>query len=99
MKVLVANPELDFLTGDSDVVAKRFPIAVISAARRKVVVLKAMPDYFDLTKWKSLEFAPIDSERGTVRVTGDWRMHFRNEQRNEEESAIAITRLDNDNKN
>lgn len=99
MKVLVANAELEFLIGEVDLLASRFPITVVSAARRKVTVLKAIPEYRDLTKWKSLGFAPIDGERGTVLVAKDWRMHLRNEPSNEEESAIAITRLDNDNQN
>lgn len=97
MKVFVANAELEFLIGEADLLASRFPITVVSAARHKMTVLKAIPEYRDLAKWKSLGFLSIDDERGSVHVADDWRMHLRNEPNNERESAIAITRLDNDN--
>jgi len=93
MKVLVANSELDFLTGGFDGLSSQFPIVVVSAALRKCTVLKAIPTHKDLRRWKSLDYKSIDGDRGTVRVIDDWRMDLRHENTNEEECSVAVTGL------
>jgi proteic killer suppression protein len=55
------------------------PVAVIQAARRKLVQLEAASDERDLRNWKSLNYKKLQGEKDgkrTVRVNDQYRIVF-----------------------
>lgn len=90
MKVAIANAELEFLCG-GNLVAARFPILVIKAAKQRHDLLKAVPLFDQIPRWKSFRYEARDLNSGSIAVTGEWRMDIRGDETNGVPDQVAIT--------
>jgi hypothetical protein len=90
MKVTITNAELEFLCG-GEVLAARFPIKVIQAAKRRHDLLRAVPLFHQIPAWKSFRYEPNGPTAGSIAVTGNWRMDIRGEEANGPKDQVSIT--------
>lgn len=90
MKVTVTSADLEFLIGGS-IVAAKFPIKVIKAAKQRHDLLKAVPLFDQIPRWKSFKYERNDLYSGTIYVTEEWRMDIRGEDGNAKPDHVAIT--------
>ena len=76
---------------------KKFPIAVIRAARKKLTLLRAAPDERTLRNWKSLHYEKLIGDRKgykSIRLNAQWRMVFKlNKKTNP--PTVVITAIEN----
>lgn len=93
MKISVADPDLDFLTGGAP--PSKFPVRVVRAARRKYDLLRAVPQFDQVPLWKSFDYRAEGRESGSVSVLEDWRFDLRGEQTNDVKDAVTLTRMRN----
>jgi proteic killer suppression protein len=62
-----------------DAISLKLSLAVIKAARRKLVVIRAAPDERTLRNWKSLHYEKLKGSRKgqhSIRLNEQWRMVF-----------------------
>jgi hypothetical protein len=90
MQVTVASADLEFLVGGS-IVAARFPIRVIRAAKQRHDLLRAVPLFDQIPRWKAFRYERRDARSGSIFVTEDWRMDIRGEDSNEKPDHVSIT--------
>lgn len=96
MKVVIADSDLEFLDGGS-LAASRFPIRVMRAAFQRTDLLRAMPRYEHISRWKALRYQSAGENTGSIAVVDTWRMDVRGAVGNEDASQIAILRIRNAN--
>lgn len=94
MKVVIASADLEFLNGGS-LVASRFPIRIMRAAFQRTDLLRAVPRYEHISRWKALRYQPAGANTGSITVIDTWRMDVRGATGNEDPSQIAILRIRN----
>ena len=92
MKVVISGQDLDFLDGGELVVA-RFPIKVMVAAAQRVDLLRAVPRYDQIPRWKALRYEETGRHAGSVSVIDSWRMDVRGPNDNEEPTDISVLRI------
>jgi proteic killer suppression protein len=73
----------------------RLPVAVIKAARRKLVVLRAATDDRALRNWKSLHYEKLKGDREgqrSIRINDKYRIVFKldNEAKPQKATILAI---------
>lgn len=93
MEIFVADSRLDFLTDASNVVTSSLPIRVMQASYRKYDLLRALPLFTDVPRWKCLDYDVVDDSQGSIRVIDDWRMGLRSENANQERKQVTITKI------
>ena len=78
MRIEFADADLRRICSD-DAIKLPLPVAVIKAARRKLVQLESAVDERDLRNWKSLNYKKLQGDRDgkrTVRVNDQYRIVF-----------------------
>lgn len=94
MKVVIASADLEFLNGGS-LVASGFPIRVMRAAFQRTDLLRAVPRYEHISRWKAFRYQAAGVNAGSIAVIDTWRMDVRGATGNEDPSQIAILRIRN----
>ena len=74
MDIEIDASGLEFLIGDVGV-DTNYPIRVIRAARERLQVIRAIPNFFHLGRWKSLDYRG-NIESGSVNLIDEWRMQL-----------------------
>ena len=92
MKVTIVGTDLDFLDG-GELVTTRFPIKVMVAATRRVDLLRALPRYDQIPRWKAFRYESVDLNAGSIAVVDSWRMDVRGPNDNEEPTDISVLRI------
>lgn len=96
MKVVIAASDLEFLNG-GNLVAARFPIRIMRAAFQRTDLLRALPKYEHVSRWKAFRYQPAGENAGSISVIDTWRMDVRGATGNEDPSQISILRIRNAN--
>lgn len=94
MKVVIASAELEFLNGGG-LVASGFPIRVMRAAFQRTDLLRAVPRYEHISRWKAFRYQEAGVNAGSIAVIDTWRMDVRGATGNEDLSQISILRIRN----
>ena len=90
MKVTVASPDLEFLVG-GNIVTAEFPIRVIRAAKQRHDLLRAVPLFDQIPRWRSFQYERSGARSGSIYVTEGWRMDIRGEEGNGQPDHVTIT--------
>ncbi len=78
MKVVFAGSVAALMEG-TDVGSARLPVGAIMSARRKLTLLRALPDSRSLRNWKSLRHEELEGSREgqqSIQIDGSYRMIF-----------------------
>lgn len=78
MEIEFADESLALLETD-DAGETRLPVAVIRSARKKLVMLRAVPDDRTLRNWKGLHYEKLKGDRAgqrSIRLNDQFRMVF-----------------------
>lgn len=92
MKVVIAASDLEFLNGGS-LVAAHFPIRVLWAAFQRTDLLRAVPRYEHLPRWKAFRYQSTGPGAGSIAIIDAWRMDLRAATGNEDPSQVAVLRI------
>jgi len=76
-------------------VASGFPIRVMRAAFQRTDLLRAVPRYEHISRWKAFRYQEAGVNAGSIAVIDTWRMDVRGATGNEDLSQISILRIRN----
>lgn len=93
MKLIIGNSDLEFLENIGHLTETKLPVSVMHAAFIKTDLLKAIPCFPDLKKWKSLKFVSKDKNSGSISLIDDWRMDLRSTEGNEEQREVTLIKI------
>lgn len=92
MEVEFRDPRLALIETERAAETK-LPLAVITSARRKLILIRAAPDERTMRNWRSLHYEQLSGNRKgerSIRLNDQWRMMLDVDGRSEPARAVIL---------